>query len=87
MAAAVKDRIVHHGRLVQFRGESYRVRRRDACRISALDEQRERGKCIFGGGLLLSRATAAERAAAERWHLVSANLKMTTFANVSRRMR
>lgn len=26
MAAAVIDRIVHHGRLVQFRGESYRVR-------------------------------------------------------------
>lgn len=26
MAAAVIDRTVHHGRLVQFRGESYRVR-------------------------------------------------------------
>ena len=26
MAAAVIDRIVHHGRLIQFRGESYRVR-------------------------------------------------------------
>ena len=26
MAAAVIDRIVHHGRPVQFRGESYRVR-------------------------------------------------------------
>lgn len=26
MAAAVIDRIVRHGRLVQFRGESYRVR-------------------------------------------------------------
>lgn len=26
MAAAVIDRIVHHGRLVQLRGESYRVR-------------------------------------------------------------
>lgn len=26
LAAAVIDRIVHHGRLVQFRGESYRVR-------------------------------------------------------------
>ena len=26
MAAAVIDRIVHHGRLVQFRGESYHVR-------------------------------------------------------------
>ena len=26
MAAAVIDRVVHHGRLVQFSGESYRVR-------------------------------------------------------------
>ena len=26
MAAAVIDGLVHHGRLVQFRGESYRVR-------------------------------------------------------------
>ena len=26
MAAAVIDRVVHHGGLVQFRGESYRVR-------------------------------------------------------------
>ena len=26
MAAAVIDRVVHHGRLMQFRGESYRVR-------------------------------------------------------------
>lgn len=26
MAAAVIDRAVHHGRLLQFRGESYRMR-------------------------------------------------------------
>jgi hypothetical protein len=26
MAAAVIDRIVHHGRLLQFRGESYRIK-------------------------------------------------------------
>lgn len=26
MAAAIIDRVVHHGRLLQFRGESYRVR-------------------------------------------------------------
>ena len=26
IAAALIDRIVHHGRLVQFKGESYRVR-------------------------------------------------------------
>nr|DAU27282.1 MAG TPA: adenine-specific methyltransferase [Caudoviricetes sp.] len=47
----------------------FRVRRSDACRISALDEQRSQGKSIFGGGLLLSKRAAAERAAAERWHL------------------
>lgn len=26
MAAAVIDRLVHHGRLLQFRGQSYRVK-------------------------------------------------------------
>ncbi len=26
MAAAVAGRVVHHGRLLQFKGESYRVR-------------------------------------------------------------
>ena len=26
MAAAVIDRIIHHGRLLQFRGQSYRVK-------------------------------------------------------------
>ena len=34
--------------------------------ISALDHQREHGKAVFGGGLLLSESVAAERAAAER---------------------
>ena len=45
---------------------SLRVRHEDACRISAMDAQRACGKSIFGGGLLLSKAAAAERAAAER---------------------
>ncbi len=44
----------------------YRVRREDACYISALDSQRAHGKTIFGSGLLLSERAAAERAAAER---------------------
>ena len=47
-------------------GTPLRVRRSDALKISALDAQRGRGKSIFGGGLLLSEAAAAERAAAER---------------------
>ena len=39
----------------------------DECvRISELDEQKEQGKAIFGGGFLLSQRAAAERAAAER---------------------
>ena len=42
------------------------MRRSDACRISKLDDQAAAGKAIFGGGLLLSKAAAAERAAAER---------------------
>lgn len=50
-------------------GTPYRVRRDECVHISALDMQRDAGKRIFGGGLLLSRAAAAERAAAERWHL------------------
>ena len=41
--------------------------RRDECaRISALDMQRDAGKAIYGGGLLLGKRAAAERAAAER---------------------
>lgn len=55
-------------------GVDFRIGPRDAIRISALDEQRECKKAIFGGGLLLSKRAAAERAAAERaaakvWHL------------------
>lgn len=35
-------------------------------RISALDVQRNAGKAVFGGGLLLCSRAAAERAVAER---------------------
>lgn len=38
-------------------------------RVSKLDAQRESGKAIFGGGLLLSIQKAAERAAACKWEL------------------
>ena len=47
-------------------GVDFEVRREDCCHISALDAQKERGKAIFGSGLLLSERAAAERAAAER---------------------
>ena len=45
-------------------GVDYRATPADAVFIRSLDAQREQGKAIFGGGLLLS-----ERAAAERWEL------------------
>nr|DAF73995.1 MAG TPA: DNA N-6-adenine-methyltransferase [Bacteriophage sp.] len=47
-------------------GIDFEVRRGDCVSISKLDAQAERGKTIFGSGLLLSDAKAAERAAAER---------------------
>ena len=47
----------------------FKVRREDCCFISKLDEQAAQGKDIFGGGLLLSKRAAAERAAATRWKL------------------
>ena len=42
------------------------VRRGDCAFISKLDAQKDSGKAIFGGGLLLAERAAAERAAAER---------------------
>lgn len=44
----------------------FSVRSGEFVLIRALDMQRERGKTIYGAGLLLSKAKAAERAAAER---------------------
>ena len=48
------------------RGVDYKLRKCDCVKISALDEQKEKGKKIFGDGLLLSERAAAERAAAEQ---------------------
>ena len=47
-------------------GIEFMVRREDCAHIGKLDAQKERGKTIFGSGLLLSERAAAERAAAER---------------------
>lgn len=44
----------------------FSVRREECCFISKLDAQRETGKAIYGGGLLVNSQKAAERAAAER---------------------
>ena len=59
VTAAIMQRWSHYG-------ADFQVRRGECVRISKLDAQRESGKVIFGGGLLLSSQKAAERAAAER---------------------
>lgn len=62
-------------------GIDFEIRRGDCTRVSKLDAQAEHGKAIFGGGLLLSDAKAAERAAAERaaahvWRLSDREMKI-----------
>ena len=47
-------------------GIEFMVRREDCAHIRKLDAQKELGKEIYGGGLLLSERAAAERAAADR---------------------
>jgi len=57
-AAAVNYLNVHH--------TDFKLKRDDAVFIRCLDEQKEIGTGLFGGGFLLSERAAAERAAAER---------------------
>lgn len=67
-------------------GIDFSVNRKNCMLISKLDAQKEIGKTIYGGGLLLSDKSAAERAAAERaaaeraavtvWELSSRELEM-----------
>ena len=48
-------------------GQDFRLEEKDASsKINMLDAQRESGKCIFGGGYLISEKAAAEKAAAEK---------------------
>lgn len=47
-------------------GVDFKIKRSDCVRISALDAQKEKGKGIFGGGLLLSHRAVAEKKAAEK---------------------
>ena len=47
-------------------GIDFSVKRNECLFIPRLDAQKETGKAIYGGGLLVSRQKAAERAAAER---------------------
>ena len=46
--------------------EALQILPEDAVFVRALDEQRECGKAIYGGGFLLSEKAAAEKAAAEK---------------------
>ena len=59
LTAAILQRWAHYG-------IDFKVRRGECALVSKLDAQRESGKGIFGGGLLLSSQKAADRAAAER---------------------
>ncbi len=47
-------------------GIEMKVSRKECLPISKLDSQKEAGKAIYGGGLLLSQDKAAEKAAAEK---------------------
>ena len=59
LTAAMLQKYAHYG--VEFA-----VKREDCTQIEKLDSQRQMGKRIFGGGLLLSEKAAAEKAAAEK---------------------
>ena len=48
------------------RGVSFEIAEGEVQFIRAMDEQRENGKAIYGGGFILSEKAAAEKAAAEK---------------------
>lgn len=50
-------------------GGQMRIRKEDCTFIRELDAQKQVGKSVFDGGLLLSERAAAERAAATTWRL------------------
>ena len=50
-------------------GVEFKLQKKDCFFIRELASQKAAGKCLFGGGFLLSERAAAERAAAERWTL------------------
>ena len=47
-------------------GQELKISRKDSYFVRSLDAQKDSGKGIFGGGLLLSEKAAAEKAAAEK---------------------
>lgn len=60
-------------------GIAYQVRRSDCAFIRTMDAQKEVGKSIFGGGLLLS-----ERAAAEKWQLSAREMELVASMDAAR---
>ena len=66
------DNVTSPALLGKVAGVDFRVRREEGMLISRLDSQKQSKKAIFGGGLLLSDAKAAELKAAE---LKAAELK------------
>ena len=69
LTAARIQKIASYGQTLKFKKE-------DCYFIRALDSQKERGKSLFGAGVLLSERAAAERAAAERWRLSERELQI-----------
>lgn len=57
-------------------GFDFEFRRGDCVQALKLDAQAEHGKTIFGSGILLSDAKAAERVAARVWRLSARELKI-----------
>ena len=58
-------------------GIDFKIYPRDCMPISKLEHQAQHGKAIFGKGLLLSERAAAERAAANVWHLSEAEKELS----------
>nr|DAW32472.1 MAG TPA: adenine-specific methyltransferase [Caudoviricetes sp.] len=57
-------------------GGDLKIKNEDCYFIRALDSQKEKGKALFGGGMLLSERAAAEKAAAEKWTLSERELEI-----------
>lgn len=74
MTAALLQRYSHYG-------VDFKIYKKDCIPIYALDAQRSTGKCIFGGGLLLSDCAAAERAAAIKWELSARECAIVEYLN------
>ena len=57
-------------------GVDLRIKAEDCYFVRSLDSQKEKGKSIYGAGMLLSERAAAERAAAEKWTLSERELEI-----------